>query len=154
MIPDIQTYYDQIAGAVDRIVAASQGLDGDGLNWRPIPEETNSLWILNTHIRGNLRQGILSTLGDAPDNRDRDAEFVATGDSDEELQREWDQLKSEIHAAMSGLTIEDLEKDYVHPRRGPMNGWAVLLNTATHANEHVGHAELTRQLIDKAGIGA
>jgi hypothetical protein len=34
-----------------------------------------------------------------------------------------------------------------------MNGWAVLLNTATHASEHAGHAELTRQLIDSTELG-
>jgi len=148
MDPNIKDIYDQIATAVDRIVAAAEGLDAEGLNWKPIPEETSSLCILNVHIVGNIRQGVLSTLCGHPDNRDRDSEFTATCDSFQALQESWDQLKSELHTCMSGLTKEQLEEDYVHPRRGPMNGWAVLLNTATHANEHVGHAELTRQLWD------
>ncbi|CAN5501381.1 hypothetical protein BH23CHL2_BH23CHL2_33330 [soil metagenome] len=148
MDADINEYYKQIATAVDRICAAAEGLDGDGLNWRPIPVETSSLCILNVHIVGNIRQGILSTLCGHPDNRDRDSEFTATCDSFQALQDSWNQLKAELEQGMAGLTKDDLEKDYVHPRRGPMNGWTVLLNTATHANEHVGHAELTRQLWD------
>ncbi|HLT20119.1 MAG TPA: DinB family protein [Thermomicrobiales bacterium] len=151
MDPAIQEYYDQITTAVERILAAAEGLDAEGLNWKPIPDETRSLCILNVHIVGNIRQGILSVLCGQPDNRDRDAEFAATCDSFEELQASWNQLKSDLHAGMSGLTTDDLQKDYVHPRRGPMNGWTVLLNTAVHANEHVGHAELTRQLWEVRG---
>jgi hypothetical protein len=148
MNPDIKTYFDNITGSVERILASADGLDGKALNWHPVPGESSSLWVLSTHIMGNLTQGILSTLGDAPDNRDRDAEFVATGDSAEQLRARWNDLKPRLEATMAKLTPESLQEQHVHPRRGPMNGWAVLLNTATHASEHAGHAELTRQLID------
>jgi hypothetical protein len=153
MNPDIKTYFDNITGSVERILASADGLDGKALNWHPVPGESSSLWVLSTHIMGNLNQGILSTLCGEPDQRDRDSEFAASGESAEELRARWSDLKGRIEAGMSRLTTDDLERDYTHPRRGPMNGWAVLLNTATHASEHAGHAELTRQLIDSTELG-
>jgi hypothetical protein len=150
----IEQYYEFITTAVDRILASAEGLDAEGLNWCPIPEVTSSLCVLNVHIVGNIRMGILATLCGHPNNRDRDAEFAATCETFAELQAAWEKLKRELHEGMSGLTHEDLMKQYTHPRRGEMDGWGVLLNTVTHANEHVGHAELTRQMLMSAHSGA
>ncbi len=154
MNPDIQTYFDQITGAVERILAAGAGMNSEMLNQSPVPGEANSIYVLSTHIMGNLRQGIVSLFGGAEDNRDRDSEFVARGDSIDDLNAAWAELKPRIHATMSKLTPEILEQPMEHPRRGPMNGWAILLNTATHAAEHAGHAELTRQILMSAHSGA
>ena len=154
MTPDIQTYFERISWAVETILAAGEGMDSEMLNQPPVPEEANSIYVLATHIMGNLRQGILSLFGDAEDNRNRDSEFVATGKSIDDLNAAWADLKPQIEATMAKLTHETLEQRYVHPRRGPMTGWAVLLNTAMHAAEHAGHAELTRQVLMSAHSGA
>ena len=147
MNPDIQTYFERISWAVETILAAGEGMDSEMLNASPVPDEANSIYVLSTHIMGNLRQGIVSLFGDAEDHRDRDSEFVARGDSIDDLNAAWAELKPRIEATMAKLTPEILEQPIVHPRRGPMNGWAVLLNTAMHAAEHAGHAELTRQVL-------
>ena len=154
MNPDVQTYFERISWAVESILAAGEGMDSEMLNRPPVPEEANSIYVLSTHIMGNLRQGILSLFGGAEDHRDRDSEFVARGDSIDDLNAAWAELKPQLEATMAKLTPEDLERRFEHPRRGPMNGWAVLLNTAMHAAEHAGHAELTRQVLLSAHSGA
>ena len=154
MNPDVQTYFERISWAVESILGAGEGLDGELLNQQPVPGESSSIYVLTTHIMGNLRQGILATLGDAEDNRNRDAEFVARGGSMATLHEEWSALQSDLEAMLAKLTPDDLERQYEHPRRGKMNGWAVLLNTAMHAAEHAGHAELTRQVLVSAHSGA
>lgn len=44
-------------------------------------------------------------------------------------------------------TSSALEQEYLHPRRGPLIGWAILLIVARHAAEHWAHAKLTRDLL-------
>lgn len=145
---DIQEYFDALVKAIERILTASNGLGAEGMNWEPIPGETSSLAVLGAHILGNIEQGILSTMAGHPDYRDRDAEFATQLDSNEELWEKWRTLKTRIQAAMGAMSPDDLDQKYDHPRRGTGSGRWLLLFTINHANEHVGHAELTRQLYD------
>lgn len=46
--------------------------------WRPV-QGSNSIANLLLHLEGNARQWMLSGVGGAPDVRDRDGEFAATG---------------------------------------------------------------------------
>jgi hypothetical protein len=177
MLPESELYYNYICTAVDRIFATLEGLDAEQLNWRPIEGETSSLYVLGVHIIGNLRQGVVSVLGGARDVRDRNAEFNAVAGSTEEAHLTWvvhhgllveqwtiasvgelwSPLKEEMQGVFARLTREQLEREYAHPRRGVVSGHELCLIMATHANEHVGHAELTRQLLDtrqgKPGAG-
>lgn len=169
MLPESKLYYDYICTAVDRIFATLDGLDAEQLNWTPIAGETSSLYVLGVHIIGNLRQGVIAVLGGAPDVRDRDAEFSAIAGSNEPAQvtwvlhhgllveqwtltsvsEQWTLLKEEMQGVFARLTAEQLDREYSHPRRGVVSGHELCLIMATHANEHVGHAELTRQLLEQ-----
>ena len=40
-----------------------------------------------------------------------------------------------------------MDKEVNHPRRGAICGREVLLVVATHVTEHMGHAQLTRDLV-------
>jgi hypothetical protein len=142
---EIELLGRKILEHVDRILACTEGMDGDALNWKPA-QNTNSLWVLATHMMGNVTQNILVVLGGAPDTRDRDAEFAASGSSGEELRVHWAELRPRLERRLSELSGELLDKEYEHPRRGRMSGRELLINAATHAGEHVGHAELTRDL--------
>ena len=62
--------------------ALDQLPDGDAW-WRP-NEYSNSVANLLLHLAGNVRQWILSGIGDLPDARDRAAEFRATDGADPE----------------------------------------------------------------------
>ena len=57
-----------------RLEKAVAPLRHEDVWWRP-HEETTSIGILLRHLEGNVRQWILSGLGDAPDRRARDEEF-------------------------------------------------------------------------------
>lgn len=61
-----------------KIRAALQAIPADRLWWRPNPS-ANSAANLVLHLAGNVRQWIVSGVGGAPDERERDLEFSASG---------------------------------------------------------------------------
>lgn len=168
MLPEAELYNRYICDAVDNILATHEGLNVEELNWRPIEGETSSLYILGVHIIGNVRQGVVTVLGESEaDARVRDLEFSAVAGSlepdhagwihhhgqppagwmNESVIEYWTRLRGEVNDVFATLTEEQLERVYAHPRRGNVSGRELCLIMAVHANEHVGHAELTRQLI-------
>jgi uncharacterized damage-inducible protein DinB len=56
-------------------------LPADAL-WRRSDAESNSIGNLLLHLEGNIRQWIVSSVGGAPDHRQRSSEFAATEGSD------------------------------------------------------------------------
>ena len=117
-LPEIEASRSLLFEAVAAVVTATDGLSSDQLNWRPAPE-SNSLLILATHVIGAVEESVLTSLCRArPSERDRDAEFRAAGDSASQLSERWQALRSEIEAALDGLSRADLEVVYRHPRRG------------------------------------
>jgi hypothetical protein len=144
---EIQLLGQKLLEHVDRIMACVDGADTEQLNWRPTPDNTNSLGVLATHIMGNVTQNVFVVLGGQEDRRDRDAEFRAEPDSSAELVARWQDLRRRVEAVLSELPAETLDQEYHHPRRGTSTGRELLLNAALHAAEHVGHAELNRDLL-------
>ena len=144
---EARMYADSIVGKLDRIVACVDGLSTDEINTQPPVPESNSLLVLAVHTMANVNEATFQALLGQSVGRDRDSEFAASGSSAEEVQSDWESLKSRIQPALQGLTQEQLSAEYEHPRRGRMTGRELLLFTATHASEHVGHAELTRDWI-------
>lgn len=167
MLPEAELYNKYMCIALDRIFATHDGLSVDELNWRPIEGDTSSLYILGVHIVGNIRQGVVGVFGDKPDTRVRDLEFSAVAGSlepehagwvnhhgappagwaNESAVEYWEQLRGEVADVFANVTEEQLDRVYSHPRRGDVTGHELCVFTIAHANEHVGHAELTRQLI-------
>ena len=72
-----------IEDTVDELVGCLEGFGEYEFNWSPI-DDANRPFVLATHTMGNIRQNVLGGLCDVPVQRDRDAEFVATGDSPEQ----------------------------------------------------------------------
>lgn len=137
---------DRLISLLDRILAALEGLDDRGLNWRPTPEGTNSLYVIVTHTLGNAEENILEMLCGERVGRDRDAEFAAGGESAVELHERWQSLRERLRSCLAGLTPADMGREFEHPRRGVMTGREVMLITISHAAEHIGEAELTLNL--------
>ena len=61
-----------------KISAAVRTVPADHLWWRP-HDGANSVGNLLLHLAGNVRQWVVSGIGGAPDVRQRDAEFLASG---------------------------------------------------------------------------
>ena len=145
---EAEMYHERIVTTIERIFATLDGLSGDDLNWQAPAEATNSLSVLATHVLGNVQENIAYQLGGQPLDRDRDAEFEACGASADELRARWEQRKTEVAAVFANLAPGALDKEYTRPRSGEvLTGRKLLLNTAIHAGEHAGHAEMTRDLL-------
>ena len=142
-----EVFSHSLTSSIERIIACLDGLDADGLNWRPPAKETSSLYVLAVHTMGNAEYTVLSMLGGENIPRDRDAEFAAVGESADWVHQRWADLKPKLEATINGFTAEDLDRNYEHSRLGTVSGWKALVLVTTHANEHIGHAELTRDLL-------
>lgn len=139
-------YWRFITSSVDRLLACLADLDEAALNWRPLPN-ANSLYVLATHMIGNIEETVWGLVCGQSIVRDRDAEFRATGHDAQLLQTRWQTLQTQIAQHLAHLSSLDLAQERLHPRRGPLTGWAILLIVARHAAEHLAHAELTRDLL-------
>jgi len=145
--PEIVAFADPLIAAIERIFACLDGLDAEGLNWRPPAPQTNSLYILAFHTMGSAEAAIIGELGGEQVERDRDAEFTASGDSRAPLDARWRALEPRLRATLNRLTAADMEKTVHHRRFGAMSGRSYLILQTQHPTEHAGHAELTRDLL-------
>ncbi len=122
-----------------------QGLDADALNWTPGPE-TNSLWVLATHMVAAQRWYLAKAVG-REFTRDRAAEFASSGADTARLIADLDTAEAETRSALEQLTAADLSREV--EIRGPWTVGRILFDLAEHLSEHMGHAQLTRQLLDQ-----
>jgi hypothetical protein len=151
ILPDkeIESLWGYISRSVDRILSCLEGLEEDDLNWRPL-ENANSLYILAVHVIANVEANILGVLCLQEINRHREEEFKAHGISIVPVLQRWRNVQKRVTSCLAKFTSDDLDKEYNHPRRGRITGRALLITIARHAAEHVGHAELTRDLLFNA----
>jgi len=148
--PEIVAFANPICTAIERIMRCLEGQDAEGLNWRPPAEATNSLYVLAFHSMGSAAGFILGLLVGENIVRDRDAEFLAQGDSAEPLDARWANLQPRLRDALDAMPASILDQTFTHPRVGTMSGRAFLILVAQHMAEHAGHAELTRDLLKAA----
>ncbi len=134
----------------DALRQVVDGLDREGLNWRPGPE-TNSVAVLVTHALG-AQEFLLATAVGQEVARDRDAEFRVEAADVAELLRWVDAAAGRIARLVERLTLDDLgavrqpANDRLN-RRFPGTWW--LLHAVEHTREHLGQAQLTRQLYEQ-----
>ena len=143
-------FWRYIASSLDRLVAVLDGLVPGDLDWRPPAPETNSLYALAMHTLGNAEENLLGTLGGQPIVRDRDGEFTTFAATGVTVAARWDALRPRLAALLTTLPNEALAASYPHPRRGTISGRDILIVVARHAAEHLGQAELTRDLLRAA----
>jgi uncharacterized damage-inducible protein DinB len=83
-------------------------LPADAL-WRRSDDGSNSIGNLLLHLEGNIRQWIVSSVGGAPDRRQRSSEFAATDGADAATL--FAALRATLDAAdavIAGLSVDDL----------------------------------------------
>ena len=141
---EARMFGDTILRRVDQIVDTLQGLEQDEIESPPPVPEANSLTVLAVHTMANVEENLLEILGGQSVGRDRDSEFRAKGKSALEIKQDWEKLRERLTTFIDSVTPEMLDGEYEHYRRGRITGRKVFLAAATHASEHVGHAELTR----------
>ncbi len=128
------------------------GLTTAELDWSP-GREMNSLCVLAVHVTEAERFWIGAAV-DKPFTRDRPAEFSATGYQLSQLQLRFASSIDFCQTELASFTASQLEEvvDVSAFRHWPpqqfSRGWA-LLQAVAHTAEHLGHAGMTRQLLDR-----
>ena len=143
-------FWRYIASSLDRLVAILDGLGPDDLDWRPPAPEANSLYALAMHTLGNAEENLLGILGGQPIRRDRDGEFATFAAAGVMVASRWEALRPRLAALLADLPNDALDTPYPHPRRGTISGRDILIVVARHAAEHLGQADLTRDLLRAA----
>ena len=139
-------FWRYISSSLDRLVELVTAVDPTALGWRPQTSATsNSLAGLAAHTLGNAEENILGVLAGERVDRDHEQEFTAEPSS-RAIAAQWHDLRPRLAAALRRLPAAEMARPRAHPRRGTVTGREVLLVVARHAAEHLGQAELTRDL--------
>lgn len=128
--------------------AAVRGLDDAALNWRP-GTETNSIAVLVAHAWGSA-QAWTARAGGTEIERDRAAEFRVVLNAAE--------CEALIRSAMARVAsfVERIDPatygdDRVAPDGEHVTVAHCLIHAVEHSQEHLGHAELTKQMWEQRG---
>lgn len=151
----------RIAHLLDRlghgVLEELQGLPDEALNRAlPLPE-TNTLYALAAHTLGAGEFWSLAVAGARPLERDRPAEFRAVGTLADLMPR-YERWLADLHATLDALPDEALAQP-VAPQQQfrpfgdePMTLGDCLLHAVDHTALHLGHIQLTRQLLQADGM--
>lgn len=146
-------YFIEYLGTVrllqEELLKQMDGLGQAGLDWTPCPG-ANSLAVLAAHLAGSQRYWLSEVLGARPSQRDRDAEFATRGAGRDRLVAQLEAALEEAAATVGSLSLDSLAEVRLSPRHGREYTVAWVLHHALeHLAQHVGHAQLTRQLWDE-----
>jgi uncharacterized damage-inducible protein DinB len=132
-----------------RIIACIDLLDESQI-WLKPNSALNSMGNLILHLCGNITQYIISTLGGAPDHRNRDAEFAATGGKTKtELKAMFNSVieqSIECIGNASEFDLSTVKKVQVYE----LTGVGIIIHVTEHLSYHTGQiAFLTKLLLEK-----
>jgi hypothetical protein len=149
---ELAALWPYVERTLERMMAVVHGCSVAQLNWRPPAPETNSVYVLGVHTLANARMNVLQVLCGQAIERDREAEFRAVANEDNATIPQWPGIRDELRTAVMALPEDAMDRTCIHWDRGEVTGREVVMLLARHAAEHVGHAELTRDLAVAAGV--
>jgi len=157
MQPFFQDYLHRLTDLHQDVLTAIQGLPVEALDWTPIQQsntEMNSINVLVTHICGSERYWIGEIACGDDSNRVRAEEFKVGGLNSADLSAKIIAATQYAQSALQKLSVDDLPLEKSHTRDGkPVTvGWA-LLHALEHAAIHLGHIQITRQIMDESAPG-
>jgi uncharacterized damage-inducible protein DinB len=132
-----------------RIIACLDLLDESQI-WLKPNSSLNSMGNLVLHLCGNITQYVISTLGGAPDERNRDAEFAAVGGyAKEALKTIFNLVIEKSIDIISRCSEEDL-KTPNSVQIYELTGVGIIVHVTEHLSYHTGQiAFLTKLLLEK-----
>ena len=148
-----------IAGTIERILRRTirelRDLPEDAMNRELDIPEANTLFQLGTHVIGSTRYWTVTIAGGTDYERDRSSEFAASGTT-AELVSALESVIGEMHASLDPLDgavldrTTDREDEYAvtgarNPDGMPLRD--AVLHGLEHAALHLGHIQLSRQLL-------
>jgi len=146
--PTLEAARSIVDESLDAMRAAVAGASADALNRLPAGDDTNSIAVLVVHALSSTRWWLSVALGGPVPERDRPSEFLTTVAGADELLGVFDPIAADCRTLLSTDVAFDPGAIRVDPRDGDSvtAAWA-LIHAVEHLREHVGHAELTRQLL-------
>jgi uncharacterized damage-inducible protein DinB len=139
-------YFDRLNELHGDIIHAIEDLPQEALDW-VAGEDVPSICVLVTHIAGAERYWIGDVAGGIPSNRDRDAEFRASGLDSAALLDLLNASLAFTKGILEKISLMDLESICISPRTGRRFtvGWS-LLHALEHTALHLGHIQIIRQM--------
>jgi hypothetical protein len=147
MEPVVKTALENLEDTRNAYRDTIRGMDKEALNWRPGPD-TNSAAALIVHIAGS-QGALISAIRRVPFQRDRDAEFRATAESDTELLAKLDEMEKLLNELAPQITAEDLSEMRERSDGRTNTGLFWLFHNVSHQREHLGHIQLTKQMYEQ-----
>ncbi len=151
--PTIEAARDILGDSLIELRKALDGCSAEELNRRPAGEDTNGLAVLATHALHSSRSWLSLAVGVPLPDRDRDAEFLVVVADAAEFMATFDALAAECTAFVGSDAAFDPARlatptwRTYDPDQPVTAAWA-LLHALEHLREHVGHAQLTRQVLE------
>ncbi len=158
MNAEISLYATRLRRLLDKLVELVDGLEEAQLNWRPPLRDANSRYVLVAHVLGNLEAWVLGIACGQAIDRDRPAEFAASGPEAGALIERARVLGRRFDEALAALP-EDALSEQREPSKLLWGEGApeqrtvreALMETIDHAAVHLGHIHLTRDMAEAAG---
>jgi hypothetical protein len=153
MHAEIETYARELRWILDQLVVASSGLTAAQLNWRPATGAANSAYAIVVHVVASTRVYVLGFGCGREVERNRAAEFAASGHDPGELIAAIRRLSGEIETTLAALAPAALDRR-VRPAQDlwgtgaprEISGRDALAESIRHAALHLGELRLTRDL--------
>jgi uncharacterized protein DUF664 len=149
--PTISAARDILSDSLDELRKALDGCSAAELNAAPMTEDSNGLAVLATHALGSTRSWLSLAVNAPLPDRDRDAEFRVVVENAAAFMATFDAAAAVCRALL------ETDQPFEPAREGkatwraygpdePVTAAWALLHALEHLREHVGHAQLTRQL--------
>ena len=135
-----------------KILACFNQLDDKDI-WFRHNEHVNSVGNIILHLCGNIRQYIISSLGGAPDIRERDLEFSTRGGfSRTDLIAKWEATIQEARAIISHVTEENMLRRRV-VQGTSHSGISIIMHVVEHYSYHTGQIIFLTKLYKDMDMG-
>ena len=144
---DYLWFADRALGAMSDIV---ESLGDDLANRRPPLARAHSAFVILTHCLGGMEYWGGATVAGREIERDRDAEFTASGDV-ATLVRRTEDARQRLHQDLTSLDSGSVPSHVVRDPSDPVpyteTKGAVLLHILEELYQHLGQMELTRDVL-------
>jgi uncharacterized damage-inducible protein DinB len=148
MEPEVQGYLTEFSILREQIRDAIQNLDDEAVNWHPFLKGTNSVYAILCHLAGSENYWVGQIIDGKTVDRDREAEFRASGHLSEIVDR-WEEVGRASQKILSKLNSSQLGETRtvtIRPAPGSATVRWCILHQISHCALHLGHIQLTRQL--------
>lgn len=151
---------DMLEGIARSALAQFQDLTSEDFNRRLTLPESNTLYALATHLVASGEFWVLVLVGGREIARDRPGEFTASGQAEDLLPR-YERWIQGLHEVLDSLPDAQLDAAVTLPagyelattsRLQRADVRYALLHALEHSALHLGHLQLTRQLLGSAPV--